>query len=665
MRGLTELTRRNGELRADIQRLEATVARLSETLARPSGQPQPPRAAPPARSQPITPAGSPQPSWPDQRGQPRLGPLAWPPAGLGAPSGPPSRVDERALQGAGARFVPGQPPAAPMPTSVPPAPRASRHRAAISGAVVIGAVGAAVLLAGVVMLLVLAAQHGYFGPSARVLACGGLAVALVIAGLLVRRRQHDNVGAVVLAGAGLAAGYLDITAMTWLMDVPVRAAVVAAGLLALAGLALSWWWGAELLGVIATLGALILVPAVSAGDPLTAATFLLLLTAVSMPASWRDGWHLLLACRVLPTAIYLSALMAAVHTGDPRSDLLRIGAVVCAAIPFVDWWLLPPMARRLSSLRGADPTARTVRAHGLTVVPLVLPLWLAAATSQGWWAVVLAVPLVVVAASHWYLVEEPAMMAGCTVATAMAALAVPIAALNGDSMWICVAVLCLALLGIHRLTGQIAAMVVGCAIAALLLLDALPRVLGHYRSESVPAAGLAAATGLVETAAIVAALLAIGAAAPRRVGDPAGAGAVPPGGAVHSAGGAQVRAGWIVAAVASACLLLRAPVADATDALAMLAGYPDGAPTVGRGLSTLCAAVIVTVLLMRSRGSGRDAATRRVSGYVLMGLVVTKLFLYDLVNLDGVVRVIAFIGVGLLMLLLATAYSRSIDPPAS
>lgn len=126
-----------------------------------------------------------------------------------------------------------------------------------------------------------------------------------------------------------------------------------------------------------------------------------------------------------------------------------------------------------------------------------------------------------------------------------------------------------------------------------------------------------------------------------------------------------MRAGWIVAAVASACLLLRAPVADATDALAMLAGYPDGAPTVGRGLSTLCAAVIVTVLLMRSRGSGRDAATRRVSGYVLMGLVVTKLFLYDLVNLDGVVRVIAFIGVGLLMLLLATAYSRSIDPPAS
>ncbi|WP_036925248.1 DUF2339 domain-containing protein [Acidipropionibacterium thoenii] len=558
-----------------------------------------------------------------------------------------------------------------MPTSVPPAPRASRHRAAISGAVVIGAVGAAVLLAGVVMLLVLAAQHGYFGPSARVLACGGLAVALVIAGLLVRRRQHDNVGAVVLAGAGLAAGYLDITAMTWLMDVPVRAAVVAAGLLALAGLALSWWWGAELLGVIATLGALILVPAVSAGDPLTSATFLLLLTAVTMPASWRDGWHLLLACRVLPTAIYLSGLMGAMHTGDPRSDLLRTGAVVCAAIPFVDWWLLPPMARRLSRLGGSGPTARTVQAHGLTVVPLVLPLWVAAATSQGWWAVVLAVPLAVVAAVHWYLVEEPAMVAGCTVATAMAALAVPIAALNGDSMWICLAVLCLAFLGIHRLTGQLAAMVVGCAIAALLLVDALPRVLGHYRSESVSAAGLAAATGLVETAAIVAALLAIGAVVPGRVGDPAAAGAMPSGGAVysggavHSAGGAQVRAGWIVAAVASACLLLRAPVADTTDALAILAGHPDGAPTVGRGLSTLCAAVIITVLLMRSRGAGRDAATRRVSGYVLMGLVVTKLFLHDLVNLDGVVRVIAFIGVGLLMLLLATAYSRSIDPPAS
>ncbi|MDN6442400.1 MAG: DUF2339 domain-containing protein, partial [Acidipropionibacterium jensenii] len=528
--------------------------------------------------------------------------------------------------------------------------RPSRRLPRVTGAVVIGAVGAAVLLAGVVMLLVLAAQHGYFGPLARVIACGVLAVALVTVGLIIHRKDPGNVGSPVLAGAGLAAGYLDITAMTWLLGTPVRAAMGVAAVLTLAGLGLAWWWGAQLIAVIATVGALVLVPFVSGDDLLTATAFLILLTAVSTPASWRRGWHVLLGCRVLPTVIYLTTLILAASPTDSRMPLLRVGAAVLAAIPFLDWWLLRPMAARLVRLGGEAVDPATVRAHALTVVPLTLPLWAAAISSPGWVAALLATALLVVSLVHWVVAKDLVMVAGCTVVTVLAGLALPIALLEGDALWLSVALLCLALLDVHRRTGQVSALWVAVVFATIPLVHAITALPDQQTTRSAAERALEALTGLAETATVVAVLLMLGKVAAESTRPPANPSAV--------------RSGWIVAATTAACLLLKGPVTAVTDTIALLIGYQDGAAPLGRGLTTVCAAVIVTVLLMKSRGAGRGAAIRRVGGYVLMGLILIKLCLIDLEYLDGVVRVIAFIGVGLLMLTLATAYSRTIASPS-
>jgi len=51
-----------------------------------------------------------------------------------------------------------------------------------------------------------------------------------------------------------------------------------------------------------------------------------------------------------------------------------------------------------------------------------------------------------------------------------------------------------------------------------------------------------------------------------------------------------------------------------------------------------------------------------ISGAVLMGVVVVKLFLVDLSNVGGVERIVSFIGVGLLMLLIG--YMSPVPPRA-
>lgn len=520
----------------------------------------------------------------------------------------------------------------------------------------IAVAGVVVLLAGVVMLLVLAAQHGYFGPSARVIGCALLAVGLIAVAAVVHRRQPDNSGALALAGAGLAAGYLDVTAMTWLLDVPVRPAMVVAGLVAVAGLVLARWWNSQIVAVIAAVGALVLVPAVSGGDLLTAAAFLVLLTLVTAPASWRDGWYVLLGCRILPTVLTLVVLVTVAGDGDPRAPKLRLAAALLAALGFIDHWALPPMCRALGRARGrsgtaadrdSSPTASTLNAHALTISVLALPLWAAALVAPTAWAAILGLPLALVAAVHWRLARTPTMVACCTVITAMGSSAVPVAALDGPTRMLSLALLGIVFAVLHRLAGQLPALVIAAALAVIGLLSAVLHLGGPDVGLTVGTAVTYCVTGLAQLSLVVLVLLLLGGALAGREGvlDPD-----------------AMRSGWVVAAVAAGCLLLQYPVMSACLALSEATGFPSDGEVAGRGVTTLLLALVVTVLLLRSRGSDRASAVRRTSGYVLMGIILVKLCLYDLVVLHGVIRVVAFIGVGLLMLGLATAYSRSLRP---
>lgn len=101
------------------------------------------------------------------------------------------------------------------------------------------------------MLLVLAAQAGFFGPPLRVLGGALLSGALVFAGVRVHGRPGGKVGAIALAATGFAGMYLDVVAASVLYGwVTTPLAVAIAFGIAAAGVALGVKWDSESLALM-------------------------------------------------------------------------------------------------------------------------------------------------------------------------------------------------------------------------------------------------------------------------------------------------------------------------------------------------------------------------------------------------------------------------------
>ncbi|MEU0284052.1 DUF2339 domain-containing protein, partial [Streptomyces sp. NPDC006195] len=88
--------------------------------------------------------------------------------------------------------------------------------------------------------------------------------------------------------------------------------------------------------------------------------------------------------------------------------------------------------------------------------------------------------------------------------------------------------------------------------------------------------------------------------------------------------------------------------------LALLVSPDRTGFTAGHALVTVSWTVVALVLLAR----GVTRPPLRVAGLVLVGGAVAKLVLFDLVALDGLARVAAFLGAGLLLLVAGTRYAR-------
>src|SRR4051794_30717128 len=173
----------------DLVGVAREVDRIRTTLLTLQRAPRPPAPAPP----PLPPPPPPGPWAP---------PVAWapPPAGWAPP------------------------PSQPRPQRVPRPPRAPR--AAWSPAKLLAVTGAATTVLGVVLLLVLAAGRGWFGPEARVIGGAVLGLALVGIGMRIRRRAGDAPdpstavpsAAVALAATGVATLFLTVAAAVALFD---------------------------------------------------------------------------------------------------------------------------------------------------------------------------------------------------------------------------------------------------------------------------------------------------------------------------------------------------------------------------------------------------------------------------------------------------------------
>ncbi|HVH22474.1 MAG TPA: DUF2339 domain-containing protein [Pseudonocardia sp.] len=525
---------------------------------------------------------------------------------------------------------PGYPPAAGYPAPPPPrrtAPPLFRPVTALSGARLMAWTGGAVTLLGVVLLLVLAASRGWFSPPARVGAGVALGVVLVGLGCWLHRRESARTGAVALAATGFATGYLVLAAATaiygYLTPVP---ALLLALLVAGGGLGLADRWRSQPLAGGVVVAAALLAPVLAGGWLLVA--LLLALQAAALPVLLRRRWPVLM-------------LLAAVGP-------VLAGAVGAAAdeagidIP----WIAAVLGVLVVGLGTAALTARTLPVRAVAVLAAVapLPVFVAGVVLDGWAGAALCgvaalleallavwaradrgIPLVAATVAAVALFQGTAIAVAGTTATAVVlgqAFVAAVLAATWRSRFGLLVGLAYGLFGVGR------AAAVDAPLAALVEFPPYPYIEPGLSHALLTGAGISV---LVTALAVV----------------------------LLFAGG---RVGWVRPEVRSAGLWVPIGLVglygttSLVVTLALLAAPDRVGFTAGHALVTVSWTVLALLLL--ARGIRRPAL--RVTGLVLVAAAVAKLVLFDLVALDGMARVAAFLGAGLVLLAAGTRYARMV-----
>jgi uncharacterized membrane protein len=550
---------------------------------------------------------------------------AWPasPSGVRGPlAPPPAPVWPRA-----AAAAPPTPwAAAPPGPADPPAP--SRPRVpAVSGAQLLAWTGGAVTLLGVVLLLALAASRGWFSPTARVVTGAVLGVALVGLGMRLHRRESARSGALALAATGVATLYLVVAAATSVVElVSTPVAVGLALLVAAGGVVLADRWCSELLGAGAAAGASVLAVGL-VFEPLLVALVLVLQVAAA-PVVWRRRWTWLAAVTAAGPVLYGALLAGLVGLREDRASTL-------AAVLGV---LVVGLGVAVAARGRLDP----LRVAALAVTSPV-PVLVAAPALSGWGGAALAAGAAVALLGLAVLrgTERPLRIAALA-AGAVALFEATAVALEGSTQTavflgqaVVLAVLAAALR--HRLplmlsaaygtAGTLAALLEDAPLAALVDFPLYPYLDGgQVRTGALLAGAAVSALVLAFAAALVVAGGRTGLVRPdarsARLWVPAGA----------------------VGLYGAAGLVITLALLVAPDRAGFLAGH-----------AIVTVSWTVTALLLLARGVNRPAL--RVTGLVLVASAVAKLVLFDLVALDGIARVAAFLGAGLVLLAAGTRYA--------
>ncbi|MFQ6171660.1 DUF2339 domain-containing protein [Oryzobacter sp. R7] len=564
-----------------------------------------------------------------------------------APAAPPAPPAPRAP----APQAPVPPPVATPPTPVTPRPMAPvapslpwyRREGRVTAFLAIA--GAVITMAGVAMLLVLAVQQGWFGPEARVAA--GAVLAAVLVGLGVRSgaadlregREGARVGSapVALVATGVAAAYLDVVAMTsgygW---VPPGPGLVLAGVLALGGLHLARRWDSELLAVLTVAGAAALAPFVAQDFSWVVSAFLAVLCLVAWWAGGSTTRPVLTLVRVLPVTLSLlaGAVLAAPDSTDAQGHL-AVGAVV----------LLGTLLTSAVSVRRDATDATSSAALGLTGAGLFA---VAAPMSEPTRTLTLAGAAAVLLLAATALSRRPlGPVAAHLVATSGAAgtLAAVLAVVSGaPERFVTTGLLALALghLAVAGVTRAHTTLWLAVGATTVALLAWLQHPFAVVSSWTATDHDLVAA---FLDSVLAGALVAVGVWA------------------VSTQRGVGLGLRQLTTAVAWVTGL--AASATAVVALATLVGEQSGRPvlgfTVGHAVATVTWMLAAAWLLLRGLDRAVDSDLVLRSGLVLSGVSIAKLFVYDLAALSGIVRSVAFIATGLVLLATGTRYARAYE----
>ncbi|NYF97856.1 DUF2339 domain-containing protein [Janibacter cremeus] len=560
---------------------------------------------------------------------PHVAPPAAPVAtGAGVPAAPAAPGTVTAPPVAHAPFAGAQPPKA--PPGRPPLPATPWWQRDGLVARLLAVVGTGITLIGVAFLLALAIQMGFFGPLARVVSGTLLAAGLVIAAIIVRRRQASTAGALGLAATGIATAYLDVIAITAVYEwVPAAVGLIIAGLVAIGGLLLARAWDSELLGGIAVLGVAALAPGIAHDQMLLVGQFLLVLTLASWPAQISRRWHVLELVRIIPTATVIALLPA---FAEP------IGTVILLAVVLAGFVL----ATSLAGVKVDRIPAQTGIAVPIVAVP-VLSAALGSQRATGATLMIgLTLALVVVAAvtagrrRREGVGSDTLLLAGCCLYTAGVTSLVSAALLTDGSGWVTPALLVVCVLWAGaalalRDRTVLGATLLTCVLPLLLTAALVPYAIDRGLARQVEPAHLAAAALAVVLLLLLAQTLA----------------------KVHPRVTVAVRA-----LLAGALLGAGGAVIIAGALVGSLAEDPQGGFTAGQTGATVLWLSTAAVLLLRGL---RGSAVAVPAGLAITALSVGKLLFFDLSFLDGVPRVLSFIVGGLIVLGMGAGYAQALE----
>lgn len=485
--------------------------------------------------------------------------------------------------------------------------------------------GAVVTLAGVVMLLVLAAKSGYFGPIPRMASGAVLAGVLVGLGIRVYSRPGGRTGGIATAATGFAAAFFDVLALTVIYDkIPVVAGLILGLAIAGAGLVLARQWNSQpfAVGVVAAIA--MLAPFLTEGFTVELAAFALVLLIASLPAQIGRNWPVLHAFRTVSVTL---TLLAAVYGCHGASGALLVMAVLALLVTLVgSLWLLTG--------EHDDLTASVMIAVASAPV-------LYGALSFSAWPLGVLVPVGVAAVMGAVLLLVGGLPAHARIVmAAVAGLALLQASVDGARGGLLAVVLLAIALSFCAIGYQVrdrVSLVLGQVFGALggaVYLAYVPPALLTDSSMAVRQAGPLLVVASVLMAVTVGLVLA----------------------AMHRVGWVSPPSAPTYGVLAGASMLYSGTAAIVLSGTALL-GNNDGF-LLGHGLATVSWMVVSVTLLLAGLRRYRDQSWFTRAGFVLAAMAVAKLFLFDLATLDGIARIGAFIVTGLLLLGGGTLYAR-------
>ncbi|RAS68113.1 putative membrane protein DUF2339 [Lentzea atacamensis] len=495
-----------------------------------------------------------------------------------------------------------------------------------AGSKLLAWVGGAITVLGFVLLLILAIQRGWLGPMPRVIGGAVFSGALVGIGIWLHRNPTGRTGAFALAATGFAGLYLDVIAATSLYEYlpPPVGLVVGLGVAA-TGVVLALRWDSQTLAVGVVAACAICSPVLTEGFTVLLVGFLLVLKMASTPVQIQRNWPGLAIAGGFPPII---ASLLTTANAIPRDYEWTVVGVAAATT------VVGIVVALLTTRKRPDDIVAVALVAG-SALPAMFATTLLSDPANS----VLAGAVAAVLLAIWMVPDLPRSFTTAAGATGMLALfQTTVIALDGNvrtAIVLAEAVL-LAFLAarLNKKSALVGSIVFGAVGFLMTVSQAVPITWLLEEPRYVIAGSGDYAAGLVTAVVLgVFAATAPWAALKMQVlREPA-----------------KHPFPWIIAG-----LVLLYGAAGAVLCAALLVSPDESGFLFGHSMVTVSWTVAALFLLVR----GINNKALRISGLILVGAAVVKLVTFDLGALDGVARVLAFLGAGLVLLTAGTRYAK-------